>query len=397
MLGVFVGRQPIYDNKLQVVGYEMLFHQYDAGQAEFVEYDYVSSRVMMNTFVEVGVERLVGNGLAFVHFDRSMFEDGKQSSAKYPRIVAVIKDNESSDKNVLKTANELSKLGYQIALDDVSDTKLNRSFLKHIDFVRLNVHGIEADELQEYVSAVKKLSVKTVAQNIETLDMYDKCRELGFDYFHGLFLSRPNIASGSKLPASRLAILRLLAKLHEPDIEFSDLDEIVQNDVALSYRILRVINSVFYTKTKKIESIHQALVLLGIKRIKDWVSMLALSKAADKPQDLVLTALERAKMCELIALREYHKETGFIIGLFSLIDALLDMPLEEIVSSLPLSDEIQAALINHEGKLGEVLECAIAYQQGKWEIALDTGLNPDIVREAFLESLDWSVTVSSLL
>ena len=369
MLGVFVGRQPIYNRNLDVIGYEVLFHQYEADHAEFVEYDYVSSQVILNTFVEVGVERLVGNGLAFIHFDHQL----------------------------LKTINTLSKSGYKIALDNVSDPQLIRPFLKNTDIVRLNVHGLESDVLQTYVDVFHKRSVKTVAINIETLDMFDSCRDLGFDYFHGLFLSRPNVVSSSKLPASRLAILRLLAKLHDPEIEFSDLEEIIQNDVALSYRILRVINSVYYAKSKKIESIRQALVLLGMKRVKEWVSMLALTKAADKPHDLVLNALERAKMCELISFREFQKDTGFIVGLFSLIDALLDQPLEDIVASLPLSEEIETALLKHDGQLGEVLECVIAYQQGKWEDALSTGLNPDVVREAFLESLDWSVSVSSLL
>jgi len=236
-----------------------------------------------------------------------------------------------------------------------------------------------------------------LAKEIETLDVFDTCRKLGFDYFQGFFLTRPNFESGQKVPVSRLATLRLLAKLYDPDIEFHDLEEIIRNDVALSYRLLRLINSVFYSRPKKIESTRQALTLLGLHRIREWVSMLILSEIVEKPHYLVITALERAKMCELLTLKAQKMEMGFMVGLFSILDVLLDMPLEDILSSLPVSHEISSALLQHKGSLGKVLHCVLAYQHGEWEEALSTGLDPGVIREAFLESLDWATTVSSLL
>jgi EAL and modified HD-GYP domain-containing signal transduction protein len=397
VIGAFIGRQPIFNNNLEVVGYKLLFHRYEVFKAEFVENDLTTPQILLNTFMEIGTERLVGDGLIFINFTPNFVHEKYPSELLNKRVVLEVKKDDIDKKELPKTLRKLSKNGFQIALDDFDNPDDILPLLNSTDIIKLNVSTLERTRLKKLISTFKSEKVILLAKDIETLDVFDICRKQGFDYFHGFFLTKPNFESGQKVPVSRLATLRLLAKLYNPDIEFHDLDEIIRNDVTLSYRLLRLINSVFYARPKKIESIRQALTLLGIRRVREWVSMLILSKTVEKPHYLVITALERARMCELLTSKTHKMDMGFMVGLFSILDALLDMPLEDIISSLPVSTEISSAILQHKGSMGKVLHCVLAYQHGEWEEALSTGLDPEIVREAFLESLDWATMVSSLM
>ncbi|HUT62317.1 MAG TPA: HDOD domain-containing protein [Anaerolineae bacterium] len=399
MLGVFVGRQPIFDRQLEVIGYKLLFHKYEEAQAEFIDETIASSHLILNTFMEIGLERLVGSGLAFINLTRDSIIEKHPLKLLQDRVVLEIKKNIIEDKDLLLALHELSNHGFKIAIDGVVDPDDVNSLIDIVSIVNLDIAAIEQKNLKGIVTALKLHKVKLLAGNVETLDTFDICKSLKFDYFQGFFLSKPNLKIGERMPATRMAILRLLAKLHDPDIEFKELNEIIKEDVTLSYRLLRLINSVFYARSKKIESIHQALTLLGIRRVQEWVSMLLLLKFSSKPNELTITAMERAKMCELLtqALNEKEKEKGFMVGMFSVLDGLLDMPMNEILKTLPLSDEISAALLRHEGPLGAVLHCVLAYERGEWEETWLPDIERGMILNAFLESLDWATTVSSLL
>ncbi len=265
--------------------------------------------------------------------------------------------------------------------------------------VKLDLIAMDRTRLEEYVGSLRKRKVKLLAEKVETQEVFDLCKNLGFDYFQGYFLCRPNVIKGHRMPATRLVILRLLAKLQAPDIEFRDLEEIVRQDVSLSYKLLRLINSAFYARPAEIKSIRQALTLLGLRQVQAWVSLLVLSKIDDKPHELMITAMMRAKMCEFLALisQEHSAETGFMTGLFSVLDALLDLPPEEVLASLPLSEDITSALLHYEGSLGALLRCILAYERGDWEGVAYPGLEAGVVRDAYLKSLSWATEVSSLL
>lgn len=399
MLEIFVGRQPIYNRQLKVVGYELLFRSYEADHAEFVDGDRATSQVILNTFTEIGVERLVGHGLAFINLTRNFI------LGKYPpplakhRVVLEILENTPVDQELITALRLLSARGYQIALDDVVDPHDVAPLLDIANFVKLDLVAVERARLEEHVATLRQHNVKLLAEKVETQDLFGLCRDLGFDYFQGFFLCRPNVVRGHRMPAVRLAIMRLLAKLQVPDIEFGKLEEIVRQDVSLSYKLLRLINSAFYARPTEIKSIRQALTLLGIRQLQAWLTLLVLSRIEDKPHELFTTAMVRAKMCELltVALKGHSGETGFMIGLFSVLDALLDLSLEEVLTWLPLAEEVTCALLHYEGILGAILRCVLAYERGDWEAACCPGLEPKAICGAYLESLDWASEVNSLL
>ncbi|MBN1291762.1 MAG: HDOD domain-containing protein [Candidatus Latescibacteria bacterium] len=399
MLGVYVGRQPIYNQELLVSGYELLFRDCNTDKANIKDHDLATSQVILNTFMEIGIERLVGNGMAFINLTRGFIIEKFPLPMLQGRVVLEILENIPIDKKLITALYDLRDLGYQLALDDVVQPEKVSLLLDVVDIVKLDLIQTDLSRLHEYVSFLRKYNVQLVAEKVETLDMFDLCKGYGFEFYQGFFLCRPNVIEGYRIPAARFNILRLLSKLLNPDLEIREIEQIIRQDVSLSYKLLRLINSVFYGRPMHIKSIRQALTMLGILQIRNWASLLFLSRIDDKPAELVITAMVRARMCEILAneIKIEDADSGFAVGLFSVLDALLDLPIEEILESLPLADSIQMALLHEEGSLGKVLHCTLAYERGDFDEALCPGSNPDITREAYLTSIDWANSIKSLL
>ena len=399
MLGVFIGRQPIFNKYLTVIGYELLFRSYDTTKADFLNGDRATSQVILNTFIEIGLERLIGEGLAFINLTRSFILEKYPLPLLHDRVVLEVLENVTVDDELITAVRTLSERGYKIALDDVINPNDVRPLLDIVDIVKLDLIEVDRLRLKEFVMILRKHNVKLLAEKIETVDDFNLCKSLGFNYFQGYFLSRPNVVTGRRMPESRITVLRLLSRIRAPDIEFSEIEKIVRQDVSLSYKLMRLINSSYYSTSKNIKSIRQALTLLGIQQIQDWVSLIFLSRIDDKPRELMTTAMIRAKMSELLAqaLKEHNAEIGFTVGLFSVLDALLDIPMEEAVASLPLSHDVASALLRNEGCLGAILHCVLAYERGSWEEAQCPGLLPEKIRDIYLESLDWAKEIGSIL
>lgn len=400
MLDIFVGRQPIFNRQLNVVGYELLFREFETEKAAVVDGDLATSQVILNTFMEIGLDQLVGNRMAFINLTRRfLLEEQPLLPVMQGRMVLEVLEDVEVDEALISALRNLSNQGYQIALDDVVDPEDVRSLLEIADIVKLDLLDTDRAHLEAHVATLREYGVWLLAEKVETYEEFELCKGLGFDYFQGYFLSRPKVVSGRRMPTSRLAIVRLLAKLHDPDIEIDELEAIVRQDVSLSYRLLRLINSAFYSLSTKITTVRQALTLLGIQQVQAWVSLLLLSRIDDKPNALVTTAMSRAKMCELLAVaaNERGPEADFTVGLFSILDVLLDLPMEEAIASLPLSDEVTAALLESKGHLGAVLNCTLAYEKGDWGAVSCLTLTPGEIRDAYLESLDWTARASTVL
>jgi len=399
MSGVFVGRQPIYDSELNVVAYELLFRRYETGNADVVDGDQATSQVILNSFMEIGLDRLVGDEPAFINLTRSFILE------KYPipmfqnRIVLEVLEDITIDDELIDALRDLSERGFKIALDDVVNPEDISSLLDIANIVKLDVIDMDEQSIKEHAAFLQNYDIQMLAEKIETHEVFELCKELGFEYFQGYFLSKPNVVEGQRLPAARLSILLLLSRIRTPGIEFREVEGIIQQDVSLSYKLLRLINSAFYTKHTEIKSIRQALTFLGLRQIQDWVSLIFLSQIEDKPRDLMTTAMVRAKMCENLglSLNKNISDACFTVGLFSVLDALLDMPLKDILSSLPLTDDVSSALLQYKGQLGEILHTVIAYERGNWEDTMSLNLDPEVLKDAYLKAIDWAAEIDALL
>jgi len=392
MLDVFVGRQPIFNKGLKVIGYELLFRSFEGGTAVFLDGDTATREVILNAFMEIGLGTLVGNKLAFLNLTRNFIVAKYPLPLKEDQIVLEVLEDIFIDDELVEAVKALKEQGYKVALDDVVKLEAVAPLLDIVDIVKIDLVGMDQAQLPGMIDVLRRINLTLLAEKVETKEEFERCRDLGFHYFQGYYFSRPNVVKGRKLPDSHLAVMRLLSKINSPGIEFDGVEEIVKQDVALSFRLLKLINSSFYGLSKKIQSIRQALTLLGIRKIKDWVSLLALSQIEGKPRELMVTAIVRAKMSQLLAEMLHMKEadTSFTVGLFSVLDVLLDLPLEEALAQLPLSDDLHRALLNHEGPLGEVLSCVLAYEGGDWDdVHCGTLSNEEILR-AYVGAVEWA-------
>lgn len=390
---VFVGRQAIFDASLEVVGYELLFRRkLDDLTADFRDRDEASTSVILDSFLDLGLERIVGDVPAFLNLTRSFFLSPRKLPLPKGRVVLELLEGEEVDPPLIESVRAYAEAGYRIALDDFVLTDSMRPLLEIADIVKLDVLELEPSELQRYLEVLAPYDLVFLAEKVETLQQFEECKRMGFDLFQGYFLCRPNVVHGHRVPPNRLSTLKLLAKLQDPDVSMDSLEQVIREDVSLSYKLLRLINSAFYGLPQKIESIRQTLVLLGVHQIRSWVSLMAMSRLADKPDELMLTAMVRGRMCEELAERAgcINADAYFTAGLFSTLDALLDLPMQEVLESLPLSEDLVVALLRREGPMGAALACVLAYEFGDFEAVTFRDLRTEQIRDAFFDAVAWA-------
>ena len=375
--------------------YELLFRAASDNSAKFTDGDQATSDVIVNTFLEIGLDNIVGDRLAFINLTRAFFVGEHTISLPRDRVVLELLEDIEADEEVVSSVKRLSEQGYNIALDDFIYHESLQPLVQLADIVKIDIMAMDRDEIREHVKALRQHPLRLVAEKVETQKEHDYCMELGFDYFQGYFLAQPKVIQGRRLPNNRLAILKLLSRLQDPEITTKQLEELIAQDVAFSYRILRYVNSAAYAPPRKIESIHQAVVRLGLQTIRSWTALLAMSQVDNKPTELVVTAMIRGKMAEQMAraLDAEQPDSFFTVGLFSALDALMDNSMEEILTQLPLADHIAQALLHKGGGLhGEVLNCVLAYERGEWENLGCSQLGTHRLRTCYLEAVQWANT-----
>lgn len=389
---LYLARQPIYDRKLDVFAYELLYRAADEAGAPAGLGDHATFTVLVNALTEIGLDELVGSKYAFVNLTRGFLVGENPLPFSGNKIVLEVLEDVVADAEVVEGVKQLADQGYMIALDDfVYDESLD-DLIRACDLVKLDVMALDRERLRNHFELLTKFGVKLLAEKVETQDDFEFCKALGFDYFQGYFFCKPKVLKRQRVPTNQLAATRLLAKLQDPDIDIDELSDMIGHDVSMTYRLLRYINSAIFSLPSKVESLHNAVVYLGLNAVKQWAMVLAMSNVRDKPHELLVTALVRGKMCELLAKGQGYpnKDSFFLVGLFSVLDALLDMGMDELVESMSLADDINRALLLKEGDAGKVLTTVTAYGQGEWEHAAIEAFDLEILNKAYLDALKWA-------
>lgn len=386
----FVGRQPIYDRRLQVIGYELLFRSHgsatDAGE---LRAEQATAQVLLNTFIDIGIEAVVGSHKAFVNFSRGLVLSDYARVLPPAHVVLEVLESVTVDDDLRTAIQSLRQAGYQIALDDFTDQAHLRSLIPLAHIVKVDLPGCNGADLTARVTKLRQSNLKLLAEKVETQAEFRLCMELGFDYFQGYFLRRPEVVRGRRVPTLRASVVQLMERLSDPDVELFDLARLIQNDVSLSYKLLRLANSALLPAQNTVSSVRQALQLVGLKTITVWTGLFLLAGLSDKPSDVINAAVLRANMCQLLAAPVAPRwgNTLFLVGLFSVLDVLLDQPMEEVIQPLSLSPEVQQALLAREGLLGETLQIVIDYEQGRWNHLAAGGFDRPTIVKAYLDAL----------
>ncbi len=396
--GIHVARQPIFDRNLKLYAYELLFR---SGFSEFYDQsdgDLASSKTIMNSFLLFGLESLTGGRMAFINFTRKLLVGEVATIFPREQLGVEILETIAPDEEVIAACKRLKNAGYTIVLDDFIFKPELQRFVDMADIIKLDFRISGVRERQSLISQLGHDRVRFLAEKIETQEEFSEALTMGFSYFQGYFFARPEIISGKDIPGYKLNYLQMLREVHKSDADFGELEDIIKRDVSITYKLLRLINSAAFGFSTKIQSIKQALTLLGLKEFSKWVSLIALSGMGDdKPEELVLTSMSRARFCELIAPRIGMRDKSsdlFLTGMFSMLDAFIDQPMKEILNDLPLSEEIKTALLEGKNVYRTVLETAISYEKGDWEalsgLRASLGLDEDEFPPIFHSSIGWA-------
>lgn len=398
MSDIFLARQPIYDRNLRVYAYELLYRAGECESANVVDGDDATSQVLINALMEIGLPEIVGRAYAFVNMTKRYILQGLPTSLAEDNVVLEVLEDIVPDEPVVAALQNLKSAGFTIALDDFVYEPAKRPLVAVADIIKIDLMALDDGGLEDMVRELRGLDVRLLAEKVETRAEFEQCMALGFDYFQGYFFCKPDLVKGRHTPSCRLAITQLLARLQDPDLDFAELQTLIAQDVSLSYRILRYINSAHFNLGRKVDSIQSAVCLLGLRTIRTWVIILAMSSVDDKPYELILTALIRAHMCEALARTvELSAENAFTAGLFSALDAFIDQPLDIVIASLPLSDELNDALLQHTGELGRLLHLVLDYERGHWDTVHASSFDAGTLRDVYLSSIRHAGEISDSL
>jgi len=396
MADIYIGRQAIFNRKMEVYAYELLYRSCETNSASFKDPDLATTQVTLNTIIEMGLNKIVNNSKAFINLTRNFLVGNYAILLPPERMVIEIPETITTDQDLLDALSKLHKGGYTIALDDVMDINRIIPYQNIASIVKLDLKLINPQDLPMMIRSVKNRGFMVLAEKVETMEEFKLCHNLGVDYFQGYFLCRPNIIHGKKTDSSRLVVMRTLAMLQDKRTTFSDLEQMLAQDVNLSYKLLHLTNSGYYSFISEVKSLRQAISLVGLDTFRGWMSLLMMTTLSDKPIELTNIALQRAHMAESLAKIYKHPqpEVCFMVGLFSVLDALLDQPMEEIIQELNLSHPVSSALLYFEGLPGYILSMVLNYERGEWSNVKYPDLLVETISRVYFDSIKWTNILS---
>jgi EAL and modified HD-GYP domain-containing signal transduction protein len=374
---IAVVRLPLTDLQRHIVGYELVV---DAGR----EGAKATAALLLDTFGDIGLERLAGRHPAWVPMTSEFLLEVGTPPVRPDRVVLQL-PAEPPTEAVLAALQRLQFSGYTIALDGYHHELAGVAKL-----VRIPVAGRTDEELRAVIAEPVARGLELVATGVATPEELERCTALGFTVFQGEFFGRPDPMRQRRVGTGGIASLAALATVAKPDATFEDLEHAIGNDVGLSLKLLRYVNSAFFALPRTVETVREALTLLGTATVRRWATVMALVAASDDaPEELVELALQRARMCEVLGGNRAvdASDAHFTVGLFSVADALLGSSMEDVLETLPFSDEIRAALLRREGPKGELLKTVVAYEQGEFPSVADAEVSP---AQAYGDAVAWA-------
>jgi c-di-GMP-related signal transduction protein len=400
---VFVSRQPILDPSGKVFGYELLHRETTVASpgASGETAEAAGARGLTDVVLGLGLDTLAEGKPAFLNFTRDLLVGQAATLLPAAKTVIQLRRGLQVDEAVVSACHELHDAGYRLALDFISDPESER-LLPFVKFLKIDVRSMSNAAAATLVKRFAAGNAKVIAEKVESADAFKEAKAAGFSLFQGYYFCRPITCKATALPQRKLAYMQLLAALRQPNVGVREIEEIVKHDVSLSYRVLRCVNSAAFGLRSEVTSIRQALIMIGIAPIRKWVSVWSIAGlTSGGTSELATVSLLRARCCELLGEKlggRVADSEMFLLGLCSLLDAILDRPLEEAIADLPLPADVKTALLGGHNVPRQILDVVIAYENGNWDEALEKaralGLTEDSPATVYSEALKWARELS---
>lgn len=398
-MDVFIARQPILNKHRRLFAYELLYR----GMANDGEWcgEKATASLLSASFLTEGIKSISGSKPCFINFTADLLLRNVPATFPSSKVVVEILEGTEPTPEILRACAGLRAAGYTIALDDFIYDRQLEPLVALADIVKIDFRLLDEDAIRRTQRRLSRFPVELLAEKVETYDEFRLAHRLGFKYFQGYFFSRPEVFRIQELAAIKASLIALLAEVSRSDTSMARIEVVVGTDVALSYKLLKYINSAYFYRLSTIETIHHAIVYLGEKEIRRFLLLVIISEiATDKPGELVRLALTRARFCLLLAQESSLSTMAdelFLLGLFSLLDAMLDVPMAAVVGRLPLQQALKSALLDRSGPLAPFLEAITAIEQDDAagclralkELGIDGGREEPLYLEAvaFTESV----------
>lgn len=401
---VFVAKQPILNSKEEVVAYELLYRSSHENSFPNIDGDQATADVIINSYLNIGIEELSKGKPCFINFTEKLLQMKLPTYFGPREIVVEILESVQPSEEIIEICKELKQLGYQIALDDcvvnVEDEGANTLF-QIADYVKVDFLSTDRNARKRIESLAKDLNIKMIAEKIETLEVYEEAIENGYEFFQGYLFARPTIVSSFDIPSFFFFDFSSIEDLSLNEATLDLVTELIEKDPSLSYKLLKLVNTPFNRSKLKIYSVKQAVMLLGLIEIKKWLHVLSVREQVGgdliHTKDAIKLSLTRAKMCESIdKLRRNCPTTSayFTLGMFSMVDRIVGVSMEEIICDLPLLDDLTDALTGNQNHYKDVLDLVTAVEEAEWGIITEKCRDLDIDEKdlfrIYAESLNWS-------
>jgi EAL and modified HD-GYP domain-containing signal transduction protein len=399
-MDIYIARQPIFNRHKRLFAYEVLYRSgMDNAFPAEVDSDEATHTVLAHVLFNIGLETITGGRRALINFTENHLLQRTPTQLPQSHCIIEILESILPTPEILEVCQELKQQGYVLALDDFDFNPLAEQLIPYVDIVKVDIQAVEREQLVAHMARMRQYpAIEWLAEKIENYEEFNLALSLGFSYFQGYFFNRPEVLKNRKIDTSKIVLLNLLAEVCRPEIDMNKIERLVAPDVSLSYKLLRYINSVFYSLVNKVTSIRYALIYLGESGTRQFISLAAASEISEgKPSELMRLSMVRAELCQLLA--AFHRDRVdpsqlFLLGLFSLLDAMLDMPMAELTDKLPLSPEVKAALNDRQGPLAPYLSAVIAYEKGEFDDCTASlrqlEISPDAMINAYFKALSWA-------
>jgi EAL and modified HD-GYP domain-containing signal transduction protein len=397
----FVARQPVFTADEKVFGYELLFR--DGVEDYFREKDAdAASRKTLDSSLQMGLQTLCDGRRAFVNCTREILLKDYITLLPSPHTVVEVLESVPPDDLVKAALQRLKEAGYMIAFDDFALDDPRTPIADYADILKVDIQATTEEQRAVLISRYGPWRCRMLAEKVETREQFAEVKKAGFVYFQGYFFRRPELMQAKEVPANRLNYMRLLQAIAQPELNIRDLETLIKHEASVCYRLLRYLNSAAFGIRNEVHSIRHAITMLGEREVRRWIRLVAtLTVGENTPSKLVNTAMTRARFCELLALRVPHGESDlFLMGLLSMIDVILEMPMVSILENVPVDHETKAVLLGGASKLRPMYQLMLARESGDWqgtaEHAQKLGLSESEVAEAYWQAMQWVRQLTSV-
>jgi EAL and modified HD-GYP domain-containing signal transduction protein len=399
-LSFYVARQPILDRAKNLFAYELLLRDsLDNIFPKNINEDVATAKIIEGLEFNLGLESLTQGSLAFINFTHDSIINGYPLLLDKDKIVVEILETAKPGKKLLAACIDLKDKGYSIALDDYEHDSTWRHFFPYVDIIKLDYSLTSEQQFQEIITALKPFPhIKLLAEKIETYAEFQHAITIGCEYYQGYFFSRPEIIKTVAFNPSQIAVVNLWSEINKAELDFKNITAIFEDDINLSFKLLRYVQSPIFKRDAAIQTIKQAIIVLGIVELKRFISLLFTAQfSIGKPKALTIMALSRGRFCELMVnatLPINSQPSAFLIGLLSLIDAMVDGDIQELMDKLPLHQDMKDAIINRKGKSANFLKLCELFEKGNWEnvelFCQQINVDPEQSCGLFKDALTWA-------